>query len=173
MPAPAEHPRPQRDEDAAAHFAERFAAELTGASTQRMAARVFATLLVSDSGALTSAELAERLRISPASVSGAIRQLTQMRLASRERDPGSRRERYRLNEELWMEAFTGREQQLLGWTRMLAEASRRLGTDTPAGMRLAETAAFFRYLRSSYAETIARWHERREELIREEVRKLS
>ncbi|GAA3092083.1 hypothetical protein GCM10020254_41410 [Streptomyces goshikiensis] len=59
-----------RNEEAVSRFVERFAAQLTEAGMQRMAARVFAQLLASDGGAMTSAELSEALRISPAAVSG-------------------------------------------------------------------------------------------------------
>ena len=45
---------------------------------QRMPARVFAALLASDDGALTSAELGEQLQVSPAAVSGAVRYLAQV-----------------------------------------------------------------------------------------------
>ena len=60
---PEDVPGDARDEAAVSRFVERFAADLAEAGMQRMAARVFAALLVSDAGALTSAELAEQLRI--------------------------------------------------------------------------------------------------------------
>ena len=49
-----------------------------------MPARVFAALLASDSGRLTSAELSALLKVSPAAVSGAVRYLAQVNLVSRE-----------------------------------------------------------------------------------------
>ncbi len=60
---------------------------------QRMPARVFATLLTSETASLTSAELAARLRVSRAAVSGAVRYLTQVSMVTRERDPGTRCDR--------------------------------------------------------------------------------
>ena len=89
-----------RDEDAVARFVERFAAEMTEAGMQRMAARVFAALLADDDASMTSAELGRQLRISPAAVSGAVSYLSQVRMVGRERDPGSRRDRYRLHDPL-------------------------------------------------------------------------
>ena len=59
-----------------------------------MMARVMACLTLSDSGSLTAAELAERLRVSPASVSKAIAFLETQDLVRRFRDEGGRRERY-------------------------------------------------------------------------------
>ena len=76
---------------------------------QRMPARVFAALLASDAGALTSAELGEQLRISPAAVSGAVRYLAQRTWSRREREPGSRRDRYRVHSDQWYEALTNRD----------------------------------------------------------------
>lgn len=140
-------------------FVERFAAELVEAGMQRMAARVFAALLASDDGALSSAELGERLRISPAAVSGAVRYLSQVGMVSREREPGSRRERYRVHNDLWYESITRRDQVLLRWRNTLRGGAEALGPDTPAGMRMAETAAFFEFLHDEMLGVMDRWRE--------------
>lgn len=63
-------------------FVERFAADLTEAGMQRMASRVFACLLASEDGALTSVELSERLQASAAAISGAVRYLAQVGMIS-------------------------------------------------------------------------------------------
>src|SRR5690606_26239492 len=86
-----------------AAFVERFASDMTEAGMQRMAARVFACLMTAPGAVLSAAELAERLRVSPAAVSGAVRYLSQIHLVSRERQPGSRRELYRLHPDVWYE----------------------------------------------------------------------
>ncbi|HEY9371388.1 GbsR/MarR family transcriptional regulator [Streptomyces sp.] len=144
-----------------ARFVERFAAELTEAGMQRMAARVFAALLASEPGALTSAELAEQLQISPAAVSGAIRYLTQVGLVSRERDPGTRRDRYVLHNGVWYETFTRRDQILTRWEKVLRDGAEILGPDTAAGARTAETAEFFEFLQKEMLATMDRWREHR------------
>ncbi|MEV6184183.1 MarR family transcriptional regulator, partial [Streptomyces sp. NPDC052015] len=97
-----------RDAEAVSKFVESFAAQLVEAGMQRMPARVFAALLASDSGTLTSAELGEQLQVSPAAVSGAVRYLAQQHMVSREREPGSRRERYRVHSDQWYELLTNR-----------------------------------------------------------------
>src|SRR6266508_6264921 len=51
---------------AVSRFVERFAAVMVQSGLPRMPARVFATLLATDTGRLTAAELAERLQVSPA-----------------------------------------------------------------------------------------------------------
>ncbi|MEU3395977.1 GbsR/MarR family transcriptional regulator [Streptomyces filamentosus] len=150
------------DEEAVSRFVERFAAEMTEAGMQRMAARVFAALLASETASLTSAELAEQLVISPAAVSGAIRYLTQVGMVAREREPGTRRERYVLHNEIWYETFTRRDQILTRWEKVLREGADTLGPDTAAGARTAETADFFAFLQEEMASMLDRWRERKE-----------
>ena len=135
-----------RDAEAVSKFVESFAAQLVEAGMQRMPARVFAALLSSDEGSMTSAELGEQLRISPAAVSGAVRYLAQTHMVSREREPGSRRERYRVHGDQWYEALTNREAVIKRWEVALREGVTSLGADTPAGRRMAETLAFFEFL---------------------------
>ncbi|MDV9191128.1 MarR family transcriptional regulator [Streptomyces sp. SR27] len=145
-------------EDAAvSRFVERFAAELTEAGMQRMASRVFAALLASETASMTSAELAGQLQISPAAVSGAIRYLSQVSMVSRERDPGTRRERYVLHNELWYETFTRRDQILTRWEKVLREGAAALGPHTAAGARTAETAEFFAFLQNEMLGIMDRW----------------
>ncbi|WP_370416781.1 GbsR/MarR family transcriptional regulator [Streptomyces fradiae] len=148
--------------DATARFVERFAAEMTAAGMQRMASRVFAALLSSETASMTSAELAERLQISPAAVSGAVRYLSQVDMVSRERDPGTRRDLYVLHNELWYETFTRRDQVLSRWEKILREGTDTLGTDTAAGRRLAETAEFFAFLHDEMAGIMDRWRVRKD-----------
>ncbi|MFD0367279.1 GbsR/MarR family transcriptional regulator [Streptomyces sp. NPDC059071] len=145
------------NDEAVARFVERFAGELTSAGMQRMASRVFAALLSSETASMTSAELAEQLQISPAAVSGAIRYLSQVDMVSRERDPGTRRDRYVLHNELWYETFTRRDQVLSRWEKILREGTDTLGPDTPAGRRTAETAEFFAFLHGEMAGIMDRW----------------
>ncbi len=151
----------QRDEEAVVRFVERFAAELGEAGMPRMPARVFAALLVDDSGALTSAELGERLQVSPAAVSGAVRYLSQVGLISRERDPGSRRERYRVHNDQWYTTITRRDHLLMRWEGTVRSGMDALGRDTPAGERLAETAEFFEFVREELTAMMERWRARR------------
>ncbi|MFF9509367.1 GbsR/MarR family transcriptional regulator [Streptomyces sp. NPDC014724] len=153
--------RDERDEQAVSRFVERFASEMTEAGMQRMASRVFAALLADDDGSMTSAELAMALQISPAAVSGAVNYLTQVSMVGRERDPGSRRDRYRLHDEVWYTTFTQRDRVLTRWESTLRDGARTLGEHTPAGARLAETAAFFEFVQEELAGMMDRWREHR------------
>ncbi|MEV1062664.1 MarR family transcriptional regulator [Streptomyces sp. NPDC050263] len=154
-----------RDAEALSRFVESFAAQLVEAGMQRMAARVFAALLASDAGAMTSAELGEQLQVSPAAVSGAVRYLSQVHMVSREREPGSRRERYRVHSDQWYEALTSRDAVLTQWGRTLREGVESLGVATPGGRRIAETLAFFEYLEGELTQLMERWHEHRAKIF--------
>ncbi|GAB2804366.1 MarR family transcriptional regulator [Streptomyces chlorus] len=155
--------RPERDPGGVSRFVEHFAAQLVAAGMPRMPARVFAALLVSDTGAGTSAELGETLRISPAAVSGAVRYLDQQHLVSREREPGSRRERYRVHGDQWYEALTSREAAIRRWQDALREGVASVGPDTPAGLRLRETLAFFEFVEKEIETIMKRWRVHRDE----------
>ncbi|MDX3587491.1 MarR family transcriptional regulator [Streptomyces europaeiscabiei] len=154
-----------RDAESVSRFVEHFAAQLVEAGVPRMPARVFAALLASDAGALTSVELGEQLRISPAAVSGAVRYLAQVHLVSREREPGSRRERYRVHGEQWYEALTNREALIKRWEESLREGVASLGADTPAGRRLSETLAFFEFIETEVEAMMGRWRVHRDEMF--------
>ncbi|MEU2209551.1 GbsR/MarR family transcriptional regulator [Streptomyces hygroscopicus] len=167
---PESAPGGERDEAAVSRFVERFAADLAEAGMQRMAARVFAALLVSDSGALSSAELAERLRISPAAVSGAIRYLSQVDMVVREREPGSRRDRYRLFNEVWYETLTRRDQMLSRWESTMRDGAKVLGPGTPAGQRITETADFFEWIQQELPRMLERWRHHQAERRAAEAR---
>ena len=155
----------ERDPDAVSKFVESFAAQLVEAGMQRMPARVFAALLSSDEGTMTSADLGEQLRISPAAVSGAVRYLAQTHMVSREREPGSRRERYRVHGDQWYEALTNREAIIKRWEGALREGVSSLGADTPAGRRMAETLAFFEFVEGEVAAMMERWRVHRREVF--------
>jgi DNA-binding transcriptional regulator GbsR (MarR family) len=157
-----------RDAGAVSKFVESFAAQLVEAGMPRMPARVFAALLSSDEGALSSAQLGEQLQISPAGVSGAVRYLAQTHMVAREREPGSRRERYRVQGDQWYEALTNREAVLKRWEAALREGVASLGAETPAGRRMAETLAFFEFLDGEVSAMMERWRVHRRRMFGEQ-----
>jgi DNA-binding transcriptional regulator GbsR (MarR family) len=153
--------RDDRDVEAVAEFVERFADRLVEAGMPRMPSRVFVRLLVTDSGRLSAAELADRLKISPAAVSGAIRYLAQVDLVVREREPGSRRDHYRVFDDTWHEALTQRDAMMLRWVESLRSGVESLGPDTPAGRRVQESVEFFEFLAAEMPAMLERWRHRR------------
>ncbi|MFF3495930.1 GbsR/MarR family transcriptional regulator [Streptomyces sp. NPDC002795] len=150
--------------EARSRFIERFAAQLVDAGMSRMPSRVFAALLASDSGALTSAELGQQLQVSPAAVSGAVRYLTQQHMVVREREPGTRRDLFRVHSNQWYEALGSRDSVMKRWEDALREGVESLGADTPAGRRIGETLAFFEFVQVELAGLLERWREHRKTL---------
>jgi DNA-binding transcriptional regulator GbsR (MarR family) len=144
-------------DDDVRRFIERFALLLTEAGMPRMPSRVFACVLAEDSGQLTAGELAERLGVSPAGISGAVRYLIQVGILERHREPGERRDRYRLHDDLWYEVYAYREGMLRRWEGALAEGVELLGPDRPAGRRVDETREFFAFLREELPAMMERW----------------
>lgn len=141
-------------------FVERFAGDLEAAGIPRLPARVFVTLLATDDGYLSAAELAARLHISPAAVSGAVRYLVQVQLVRKEREPGSRRDRYRVTDDAWFEAAVHRAPMLEQWIRTLTAGEQALGTGTAAGARMRETLEFIEFLHAEMPAVLARWRRR-------------
>ena len=145
------------DPDAALRFVEDFALLLVDAGVPRMPARVFACVLADDSAALTAGDLAERLQVSPAAISGAVRWLTQMHLLTRAREPGARRDHYRVRDDQWYEATVFKTAALLRFEDVLAEGVALVGADTPAGRRLRETQEFFAFFRAELPALLERF----------------
>jgi predicted transcriptional regulator len=146
-----------RDEQAVRRFIERFAAGLVQAGVPPMPARVFGTLLATDSGRLTAAELAAQLNASPAAISGAVRYLELLGMTGRERAPGSRRVVYSVFDDAWYEASVRQDQAIARWVAAAREGIEVLGPGTPAGQRMAETLDFFLFLQQETVELMARW----------------
>lgn len=150
------------DPAAAMRFVEDFALLLGDAGVPRMPARVFACVLADDAGGLTAGDLAERLQVSPAAISGAVRWLTQMHLLTRAREPGARRDHYRMRDDQWYEATVFKTAALRRFEDVLAEGVQHVGPDTPAGRRLQETRDFFAFFRAELPALLERWRATRQ-----------
>jgi len=142
-------------------FVEDFASTLVSAGVPRMPSRVFSCLLVSDAGRLTAGELAERLQVSPAAVSGAIQYLETVHLARRTREPGSRRDQYVVEHDVWYQATVSQDALLTRWIDQLDTGIALVGQDSEAGARLSETQDFFTFLREEMTQLILRWEQRK------------
>ncbi|MCB5183196.1 GbsR/MarR family transcriptional regulator [Streptomyces antimicrobicus] len=155
--APVPDAGPGRDPGAVQEFTESFTALLVQQGMPRVAAGTLACLYVADSGSLTAADLVQRLRVSPASVSNAVGFLEQQGLLRRERTPGERRERYVADEGIFVRSLTA----TMRMTEALAAESRRgagiLGAATPAGARFASSAELLLLVSQSLGGAIERW----------------
>ncbi len=153
---------PERDPTAVERFVEQFALLLAEAGLQRMPARVFGALIVTEDGKLTASEIADTLRVSPAAVSGAVRYLVQVGLIVKRRDPGERRDHYEVTDDMWYEVYANRDKQMDQWARLMAEGVAAVGIETKAGWRLDTSRQFFEFLRDQLPELMAKWREYQE-----------
>ena len=80
---------------------EQLGAALAEAGMPSLPSRIFAALLIDDDGRMTSAELTEVLGVSAASVSGGVKYLAHLQMLRRERERGSRREVYVVDDDAW------------------------------------------------------------------------
>ena len=148
-----------RDREAMLRYIERFAALLISLGVPPMPARVFAALLSTDSGRLTAAELGSILLVSRAAISDGVRYLTQLGLVDREREPGSRRDHYRMPDGVWVKMITLRDQALVRWSGLLREGIGLVGAGTPAGTRMTEHAAFIEFVSKELPGVLQRWED--------------
>ncbi len=153
------------DRDQMLRLVERLAILLADAGMARMPARVFAYALLDDADRYSTSELAEALRVSPAAISAALRDLVQAGLLDRHREPGERTDTYVLRDgDFWTEIFLKREGLLQSFERLAAEGIALLGRDRPGGRRMAETQDFFAFLRTEFPTLITRWRAHRREM---------
>lgn len=129
------------------------------AGMPRITARIMACLYITDSGGRTSAELVRRLRVSPASVSTAVRLLEEQELIRRERDSG-RRERYVIYDDVWMRATIASVRANDALVTAAEHGVEVLGCDTPAGARLDEMRRFLDYISREMIDAVERWRAR-------------
>ncbi|HEX6338417.1 MAG TPA: MarR family transcriptional regulator [Jiangellaceae bacterium] len=149
-------------------YVERFAIVLASTGMARMPARVFAYALIDDADRYTASELAEALRVSPAAISTSVRDLVNAGLLDRQREPGDRSDTYVLyDDDIWSEIYLKRENLLEQFERVAAEGIELVGRERPGGRRLAETAAYFAFMRKEMPALVDRWREYRKQAIRE------
>lgn len=150
-------------QDELLRFVERFALALRDSGVPPMAARVLAFALADDADRYTAADLQERLGVSAAAVSGAVRWLVQARLLRRDREPGTRSDLYVLDDaDLWSPIFAAEAEALGRWAAVVAEGVDAVGADTPGGRRLRESQEFFAFVQGELAGVLDRWREHRE-----------
>ena len=149
-----------RDAEAVAEYEETFTTVLMASGLTKMAARVLTCLFTTDSGSLTASQLAQRLQVSPASISKAITFLEGQSLVRRERDE-RRRDRYVVDDELFYQATIASARA----NDQLVETARKgvalLGPQTPAAARLENIARFLDFI----SESIVRAAEQAREVL--------
>ncbi|HEY4019571.1 MAG TPA: helix-turn-helix domain-containing protein [Pseudonocardiaceae bacterium] len=143
---------------ATAHAVERqLATTLIGTGLPTMSGRMLAALLTTDEADMSAAELAQHLRVSPASVSKSVGHLEGEGLIRRVRITKSRASRYDVGPDAWFQAFLASAQR----NHQLADTARRgsdlLGRSTPAGARLHALSRFHQQLTNDLIERARHW----------------
>jgi DNA-binding transcriptional regulator GbsR (MarR family) len=151
-----------RDEEGVRHFVERFALTLSNLGFPRMSARVLGTLMVAVEPGLTAGQIGQRLGVSAAAVSGAVRYLVQVGMVAREPVPGSRSDRYRLPDDPWYLAGAAKSGVYKRVADLVQEGVVVVGDETsPSGARLAEMRDFMLFIQDSLVDILDRWERTR------------
>ncbi|TLW94706.1 MarR family transcriptional regulator [Saccharomonospora piscinae] len=141
--------------------AEQLALTLAKGGMQRMTARVLSALLFAEQETLTAGEIAERLMISPGTVSTAIRSLTGVGLIERVPAPGSRREHYRFRDGAWSTLMSSQNEVVRAMQQAADAGIAATGENSVAGRRLVEMRDFYAYLMAELPAVIERWRAER------------
>ncbi|MER5832984.1 helix-turn-helix domain-containing protein [Streptomyces sp. NPDC002130] len=139
-----------RDAEAVREYEETFTTVLMGSGMPKMMSRVMACLCMTDSGSLTASELAQRLQVSPASVSKAIAFLDSQGLVRREADEG-RRERYVVDDDVWYQSMMASARSIAQVVDIARQGVGVLGPGTLAATRLENVARFLDFVAESTA----------------------
>jgi len=154
----------QRDDDAVRRYTEQFGNLLAETGWPRMAGRVFAAILSSVDGRMTAADLSDQLQASPAAVSGAVNYLLQLRLATREREPGTRRDVYVVQDDAWYQTMMSEDQALVRWADSLRKVLDASGDGTDAHRRIRVSLGFINYIGEEVKGLSERWIKRKAEI---------
>jgi DNA-binding transcriptional regulator GbsR (MarR family) len=148
------------DQDAMPRFVEEFALTLAELGFPRMPARVLSLALASPEESLTARELADRLQVSPAAISGAVRYLGTLNLVRRTRRTGERVDRFGLGDEVWAPVF---EAELGAYRPLIEACERALQSGAIAGKgveRVEETREFLEFMSVEMERLLVRWRDR-------------
>ncbi|MEV0761662.1 helix-turn-helix domain-containing protein [Nocardia sp. NPDC050435] len=140
-----------RDAEAVRAYEEMFATVFMQSGLPRMTARVLACLTVTDSGGRTATDLAQRLQVSPASVSKAITMLEGLSHVRRERDE-RRRERYVVDNDVFFQSMMASAHNTAHLVDLARQGVGILGDGTPAAVRLQNIARFLDFVSQSIAQ---------------------
>lgn len=127
----------------------------------RMPAAALVAVLTSRTSALTAAEIASDLDVSPAAVSGAVRYLQTVGMMVRHRAAGDRRYVYELPEHAWYAASVN-NQALYERLASIAETTAASLEEPAARDRVLDMAGFFRFVQRRIPDLLAEWNAQRD-----------
>jgi DNA-binding transcriptional regulator GbsR (MarR family) len=141
--------------------AEQAAAMMTAAGMARMPARVMMALVAAPDGGYTAAELCERLGVSAAAVSGAVRYLQQLHFIQRRSRPGDRRDRYEFVHDPFVSSIVGNMPVYSRLSEYIDDIAAEHTDDQGAHDRALELAEFFRFLSTRMLQIVEDWRAQR------------
>ena len=133
-------------DQASREFVERMGHALSQAGLPRIPSLVFSALRVDDDGRMTASELAGSLDRSAGSISGAVRYLERVGMARRERERGSRRDVYVVDDDAWHGAMMRKDQVYAPMIAALTRGLTTIGNDSAAHRRLLLTREFLSFV---------------------------
>jgi DNA-binding transcriptional regulator GbsR (MarR family) len=146
-------------------FVEHMGSALTQAGLPRVPSLVFSALLVDDDGRMTASELGTSLALSPGSISGAVRYLERLGMARRERERGSRRDVYVVDDDAWHGAMMRTEHVYAPMIAALSRCLAGMSKDSPAAKRLLLTREFLNFVEDEMTALTDRWEKRRADIV--------
>jgi DNA-binding transcriptional regulator GbsR (MarR family) len=140
------------------HYIEEFGLFFEQFGLPRTAGRMLGWLLVCDPPHQTMDELAEVLQVSKSSISTTSRMLIQSGLVSKVSFPGERKDFYRISDDAWIKAWSGRNAQI-ALMRQLAEQGLNLltGNSPERRMRLQNMRDLYLFLEEELPKLTERW----------------
>jgi DNA-binding transcriptional regulator GbsR (MarR family) len=140
-------------------FAERLASVFAAAGFPRMAARVLITVVVSPDATLTATQLRERLGVSAAAVSGAVKYLEGLGMLRRLPHAGTRQDLYELPDNGWYTASLRDAPVYTAIAGLMPEGieAAQAAEAQAAVTRLTEMQEFFEFARTRLPQLLEEW----------------
>ena len=148
--------------------AEQAAAMIAGVGFPRMPGRVLMALIASPADGYSAAELAERLGISAAAVSGAVRYLQTIQVIRRVSRPDRRRDHYVIVPDTWYGLMTNNGPIYDSLATHIEAIGAEHEDDHTARARADEMADFFRFMARRMPQLIDEWEALRAERLQAE-----
>jgi DNA-binding transcriptional regulator GbsR (MarR family) len=116
---------------------------------------------LTSAGLMTAAEIGETLGVSPAAVSGAVKYLDGVGMVRRERERGSRRDVFVVDDEAWHDTLLQADNIYRPMINALSAGVDDLGPDDPATERLVVSREFMEFILEELKGINDRWTARR------------
>jgi DNA-binding transcriptional regulator GbsR (MarR family) len=137
------------------------ATELAHNGFPALPARVIMALTATEEGRVTADELAARLRVSPAAISGAVRYLASLGFIRIGTVPGSRRHLYTLPHIPWYTTTLATPGLYRNLIDLLTSAAGGMREESAARLRIEEMVDFFRFFERRMPQLLEEWQRER------------